>query len=531
MKLRLLSLIVVMAISFGAKAQIITTVAGNGIQGYNGDSIVATTAELNGLSAIVADKYGNIYIAEAFSNRIRKVNINGIISTVAGNGTRGFSGDGGVATLAQLSSPSELVFDTLGNLYFSDEYNHVIRKIDTNSIITTIAGNGMSGFNGDSVAATSATLYYPRGIVIDNYGNIYISDQFNNRIRKVDSKGIITTVAGNGTAGYSGDGAGATSAQLNYPNGVTLDIFSNLYISDNGNNVIRKITPNGIISTIAGNGSGGFNGDGGAATSAELNIPIGVAIDKYGNIFIADYFNNRIRKVNTKGIISTVVGNGIYGFSGDGGAADSAELNDPEGISIDAYGNLYIPDALNFRVRKVTGLVTPLILNSFNAAKQENNVLLSWQTATEVYSSHFNIQRSIDAKDFATIGAVNVKGASTYSFNDQFPPPPKGGILYYRLEVVDKDGSKTYSEIRTVLLTTDDSRFTITPNPARDIVTIAGSNIKQVSILDLYGRTVMTKEMKTNTINLAINNLSKGVYLVKAIHTDGSINTEKLLVE
>ena len=168
--------------------------AGNGIQGYNGDSIVATTAELNGLSAIVADKYGNIYIAEAFSNRIRKVNINGIISTVAGNGTRGFSGDGGVATLAQLSSPSELVFDTLGNLYFSDEYNHVILKIDTNSIITTIAGNGMSGFNGDSVAATSATLYYPRGIVIDNYGNIYISDQFNNRIRKVDSKGIITTV-------------------------------------------------------------------------------------------------------------------------------------------------------------------------------------------------------------------------------------------------------------------------------------------------------------------------------------------------
>jgi sugar lactone lactonase YvrE len=209
------------------------------------------------------------------------------------------------------------------------------------------------GFGGDGSAATNASLSYPWAVAFDCTGNLYIADYGNNRIRKVDDNGIISTVAGNGSHGYSGDSGLATTASLSYPSGVALDAAGNLYIVDAGNNRIRKVGANGIITTVAGNGSAGYSGDGGAATNASVATPAGVGLDTYGNLFFADYYNNRIRKVDTNGIISTVAGGGIAAFSGDGGPATNASLAAPYGVALDASGNLYIADYTNNRIREV----------------------------------------------------------------------------------------------------------------------------------------------------------------------------------
>ncbi len=291
-----------------------------------------------------------------------KIPAGGIINTVAGNGTYGYSGDGGVATSAELRDPEGLAVDIAGNIYIADLYNNRIRKVTaTTGDISTVAGNGYGvcctgGYSGDGGAATSAELYWPEGVAVDKASNIYIADTYNNRIRKVTAvTGIIVTVAGNGTAGYNGDGIAATSAEVNYPGALTVDTAGNIYIADTGNNRVRKVTVStGKISTVAGDGTEGYSGDGGAATSAELYYPYGVAVDTAGNIYFADTRNYRIRKVTVStGKISTVAGDGTSGYSGDGGAATSAEIN-PFGVAVDTPGNIYIGDADNERVRKVT---------------------------------------------------------------------------------------------------------------------------------------------------------------------------------
>ena len=256
------------------------------------------------------------------------VSLSPVITTVAGSGTAGHGGDGGAATSAGLSA-SGVAVDAVGNLYIADSGNSRIRKVDAvMGIITTVAGNGIAGYSGDGGAATSAQLSpHLQGIVVDAAGNLYIADAGNNRIRKVTAAtGVIITVAGNGTTGYSGDGGAATSAELGNSYGVAVDAAGNLYIADNGNSRIRKVDAvTSIITTVAGNGIAGYTGDGGAATSAELDHPQGVGVDAAGNLYIVD--NDRIRKVNAAtGAITTVAGSGIAGYSGDGGAATSASL-------------------------------------------------------------------------------------------------------------------------------------------------------------------------------------------------------------
>jgi sugar lactone lactonase YvrE len=246
---------------------------------------------------VAVDSSGNIYIADTYNERIRKVSTSGIITTVAGNGAATFSGDGGAATSAELHGPSGVAVDSSGNIYIADTYNERIRKVSTSGIITTVAGNGTGGYSGDGGAATSAELYYPSGVAVDSSGNIYIADRNNDRIREVSTSGIITTVAGNGTWGYSGDSGAATSAELYGPSGVAVDSSGNIFFVEDGNNRVRKVSASGIITTVAGNGTGGYSGDGGVATSAELYTPYGVAVDSSGNIYIADLNNNRIRKV------------------------------------------------------------------------------------------------------------------------------------------------------------------------------------------------------------------------------------------
>ena len=289
------------------------------------------------------DGSGNLYIADLGNHRIRKVDAAGVISTVAGDGTWGSSGDGGPATAAQLRRPYDVALDGAGNLYIADEFNRRIRKVDAAGVITTVAGDGTEGFGGDGGPATAARLDSPSGVALDGDGNLYIADRGNNRIRKVRS-GVITTVAGDGTYGYSGDGGPATAALLNGPTDVAVDGAGNLYIADHDNDRIRKVDPAGVITTVAGDGTEGYGGDGGAATAAQLHWPRGVALDGAGNLYIADTSNHRIRKVDAAGVISTVAGGG---YGGDGGPAVAALLNGPTDVAPDGAGNLYIADTSN----------------------------------------------------------------------------------------------------------------------------------------------------------------------------------------
>jgi sugar lactone lactonase YvrE len=348
-------------------AGIITTVAGNGTAGFSGDGGPGVVASLFNPTGLATDRAGNLYIADQGNQRIRKMNTSGIITTVAGNGTAGFSGDGGPAVVASLSFPTGVAADRAGNLQIADQGNHRIRKVNSAGIITTAAGNGTAGFFGDGGPAVVAGLSFPAGVATDEAGSFYIADQNNLRIRQVDPAGVITTVAGNGTAGFSGDGEPATVASLFHPTGVAVDRSGNLYIADRDNHRIRKVDPAGVITTLAGSGTAGFSGDGGPATAAELANPTGIAVIGFANpsIYIADFSNHRVRKVDSAGFITTVAGNGLAGFSGDGGPATAASLADPFAVAVDVSGNLFIADRDNQRIRKVDidGVITTVAGN------------------------------------------------------------------------------------------------------------------------------------------------------------------------
>ncbi len=347
-----------------AVSGIITTIAGDGTGAFSGDGGVASSAQLNSPAGLALDGLGNLFIADTLNQRIRRVDAAGIISTVAGNGIWEFSGDDGAATSAKLALPSDVAVDGLGNLFIAGEFSARIRRVDAAGIITTIAGDGTVGFSGDNGAATSAQLRAPEGVAVDGWGNLFIADTANHSIRRVDAvTDIITTVAGDGRAGGAGDGGAATSAQLSAPAGVAVDGLGNLFIADTVNNRIRRVDAvTGIITTVAGDGSAGFSGDGDAATSAQLIAPAGVAVDGLGNLFIADTVNNRIRRVDAvTGLITTVAGDGMLGFSGDGDPATSAQLRAPAGVAVDGLGNLFLADEFNNRIRRVdavTGLIT-----------------------------------------------------------------------------------------------------------------------------------------------------------------------------
>jgi YVTN family beta-propeller protein len=394
-------------------AGVISTYAGTGICGYNGDNIKSTKAMVCAPNGLALDAAGNLIVADGSNSRIRKISKSGTITTIAGNGVFGYSGDGGSALNAEIGQPFQLAYDAAGNLYFGQVSNSVVRKVDTTGKITTFAGTGTCGYNGDGIPATTAQLCFPLGVAVDSSNNVYIAD--NHRVRKVTPAGIISTFAGTGNPGFSGDGMLATSANIDSPHGLVVqngvlyisnagrsrfrfvDLTTNIintyagssfgYDGDNhallatefsrpffmlfdssGNPVcddalngrVRKAT-GGIVNTIAG----GYLGDGAKAISAALVLPEALAIDKLGNIFIADFTGNRVRKVSA-GIISTIAGTGITGYSGDTGPATSATLNSPLGVAVDSTGNVFIADSLNNVIRKVdtTGTITTFATNA-----------------------------------------------------------------------------------------------------------------------------------------------------------------------
>lgn len=341
------------------QAQIITTIAGNGTNSYTGDGGPATAAEIWYPWGLATDISGNAYFTGSYYltsdyNNVRKINAAGIISSFAGNGTPGFSGDGGPATAAQLNYPMGVATDGSGNLYILDWNNYRIRKVNTAGIISTIAGTGINGNTGDGGPATAAEIYAPYAITCDASGNIYFGQFYGYRIRKIYPSGTITTFAGSGSSGFSGDGGPATMAQIGMVYGLATDPSGNVYIADYTNNRVRVVNSSGIITTIAGSSAVGFSGDGGPATDAALNGPLCLAIDLDGNINISDYGNDRIRRVSSLGTITTFGGNGALGYSGDGGPATAAKLNHPCGIAVDPAANVLFSDWNNYRVRMIT---------------------------------------------------------------------------------------------------------------------------------------------------------------------------------
>lgn len=397
----------------------ISTYAGTGIAGFSGDGGPATSAQINVPISMALDLAGNIVFADAVNNRIRKITTAGTISTIAGNGTAGYSGDGGLAINASLNLPWGVAYDSNGNLYISDRRNNVVRKVDTSGIISTYAGNGTAGFCGDGKSATQACLNLPRGLAFDANNTLYIADGLNHRVRSVTSAGIINTIAGNGQPGFSGDGGPATQAAIGSPRNLTVK-STTLFISNAGAGRIRNLNlgtgvintyigsavgydgdkhpslstmldvPSGILA-LANNGmllvdtwndrvrrlsagvvntvAGGFLGDGGAATSAAMVLPQSVAFDNSGNMYVAEFSGNRIRKISTTGTITTIAGTGTSGYSGDGGSPTAAQLSFPQSAIADAVGNLFIADQGNNVIRKIVAGGTPQII-TFSADPQ-----------------------------------------------------------------------------------------------------------------------------------------------------------------
>jgi uncharacterized protein (TIGR03437 family) len=355
---------------------VITTVAGNGSIGFSGDGGAATSAVLGLPSGVAVDSAGNIYIADGLNNRVRKVNKAGVITTVAGNGFPIFSGDGGPATSAGIAfvgtaTHQGVAVDKTGNLYITDSADNRIRKVNASGIISTVAGKGtlgVSGFSGDGGPATSAQLNTPSGVAVDTAGNLYIADTGNGRIRKVNPAGIITTVAGKGNGSVLGDGGPATNAQLANPSDVVVDSAGNIYIADVGNSRVRKVNTAGIITTVAHGSFGSCPaGAGVPAADADIGFGAGLAVDAAGNLYIADHSSDCVHKLDTSGIVTTVAGGGIH-IPGDGGPATSAGLGNLGDVDVDSSGNLYIADTTESRIRKVSpGSVTPPALPSISA--------------------------------------------------------------------------------------------------------------------------------------------------------------------
>lgn len=493
-------------INLSINAQIISTIAGTGVGSYTGDGGPAINATFSEPQGVALDNTGNVYVVDEDDNVIRKINLSGIIHTIIGTGGIGYSGDGGPATLAKLNSPGGACIDRKGNIYIADSYNDAVRKVNTAGIIYTVAGQGtISGFGGDGGPATLAYLNFPEQVAVDIIGNLYIADAGNNRIRKVDTNGIITTIAGTGAAAFSGDGGPATAACLSYPTGIIVDTTtSNIYIGDANNNVVRKIDTNGIITTIAGTGVIGYSGDGALATLATLNKPQGLTIDTAGTVYVSDGGNNVIRKINTSGIISTYVGSGIGGYGGDGGPAFLAKIFDPPGITVDITGNLYIAEYYNSRVRKVSFCPAPLnfsVNGTFTICTGDSAILTASGATTYTWSAN---------ADSALTASIIVKPviSNTYSIVG----------VYNTCAALD---TITVSVIScgAGMNEIESTNFKIYPNPTSSMVNIQSqfTFFDKLEVYNSLGEKMFTGLIRKQETSIDMSELTSGIYFIRIL--------------
>ena len=570
-----------------AQCNIITTIAGSATSAI-GDGGPATSASLSFPQGLAMDKNGNIYVADASHHRIRKITRSGVITTIAGTGSGagGFTGDGGPATATKLNSPACIALDTFGNVYISDMGNHRIRKIDTSGIISTIAGTGTPVFSGDGGPATAAQIGYPFGLAFDAAGNLFVAASYNNRIRKITPSGIISTVAGTGAASYSGDGGPATSATFNQPINVAIDASGNLLIADYLNNRIRRVTPSGIISTIVGTGVSGFSGDGGPATAAKIWNAFGIAFDIYGNMYLSDAGNNRIRKVDASGVITSIAGTGTSGYAGDGGAATAARFNVPFGICIDSSINIYIADRGNDRVRKISsglpsagaiagatelcaGTTATLIDVAAGGTWSASNVLIASVSSTGFITA---ISAGIDTISYtvtnscgssvATIPVIvhalpnpviTLSGTdtlSTSSFasyqwfrNDTTISGATSRVLVfgvsgnYTVKVTDVNGCSDTSAPITVTASGGGSGVTevnkmpavaIYPNPSTSLVHISADVTVNVVVVTATGRIVVEQK---NATDIDLSGFADGIYMILVYDENSILLKAKKLIK
>jgi uncharacterized protein (TIGR03437 family) len=358
---------------------IVTTIAGTGANAFAGDGGPALRASLSFPTGMAFDNSGNLFIADSGNDRIRRISPDGIIATIAGVGRREFCGDNGRAVNACLSDPKGLIFDRAGNLFVADRGNNRVRRITGFGVITTYAGSGQAGFSGDGGSATEAMLNNPSGVAIAGDGSLLVADRFNHRIRRVTVSGIITTIAGTGVLGFNGDGLAPAESNISEPLDIGVDGRGAIFVVEAGIKRIRRIGADGRVSTAAGNGEGRFSGDGDQGLRAVFDVPLGLAVDRDGNLFFADTANHRVRRIGRDGLITTIAGTGQAGFSGDGGPAINARFQFPQGVSVDGQGNLFIADRANHRIRRISagGVITTIAGNGVQAYSTGNGQALA----------------------------------------------------------------------------------------------------------------------------------------------------------
>lgn len=355
----LASLAVLSALPRRGSSPPIRTVAGTGVRAASDDALTATAAALTLPLGMAVDAAGDLYFVDG--NRVRKLGPSGALVTVVGAKDPGYAGDGGPAVAARLNAPQALALVGDGSLYVADMRNHRVRKVDPQGVISTVAGTGEAGYAGDGGPAVAAKLNLPVGVAVGFAGSLYVADSANHRVRRLGADGVISTVAGTGDLAYAGDGGPGTSAPVGFPTGLAFDHRGNLYIADLFNDRVRKLDLAGTITTVAGTGIRGYSGDGTKASLAQINLGPGpprsagqlLAVDAEGNLYIADTANNRVRRMSVGGLITTLAGTGQAGYSGDGAPASAARLNGPLGLAVDADGGLYVADTENNRIRKV----------------------------------------------------------------------------------------------------------------------------------------------------------------------------------
>ena len=390
----------------GTQGQIISTIAGNGSNAYSGDNGLAIGSGLSNPQGVAIDKGGNVYVADKNNHRIRKIDVYGTITTVAGTGAAGYNGDRIPAVAARLYWPTGVAVDDGGNLYIADYQNKRIRMVDSTGIIHTLIGNGSTGLGQENVKADTSAMDAPLCIALDKYRNVYFSDGIYSRIRKINhDDGMVKTIIGNTVQQATGDGGPASAACVNRPGGMAFDKWGNLYFSETYSNYIRKIDTNNIVHKVAGDGEFGFKGDGGSALLAEMRYPYGICIDDTGNVYFSDVNNNRIRKIDTAGIIQTFAGTGSQGYSGDGGDAINARFNLPYYLALDQYGNMVVTEKDGFVryifIQKVNNINSKIDIFP-NPATGLFHVLLK-SDYEEPVTIFFTDERGQKAKELVTV--------------------------------------------------------------------------------------------------------------------------------